>query len=123
MIKAYMDKGGFERPSGVEEKEKKRRGKGREKKGEKVKKKGDIYKGTYSGLYCEGCEAFKTEEDLVNGLCPDHIKEPKYIEEQNYFFKLSKYRDEILKHIKENPDFIQPTSRKNEIVKVNYDYE
>ena len=83
---------------------------------EKVKKKGDIYKGTYSGLYCEGCEAFKTEEDLVNGLCPDHIKEPKYIEEQNYFFKLSKYRDEILKHIKENPDFIQPTSRKNEIV-------
>src|SRR3989338_8691537 len=83
---------------------------------EKVKKKGDIYKGTYSGLYCEGCEAFKTEEDLVNGLCPDHIKEPKYIEEQNYFFKLSKYRDEILKNIKENPDFIQPTSRKNEIV-------
>ncbi|MBI2148120.1 methionine--tRNA ligase [Candidatus Woesearchaeota archaeon] len=83
---------------------------------EKIKKKGDIYKGTYSGLYCEGCEAFKTEDDLVNGLCLDHLKEPKYIEEQNYFFKLSKYQDKISKHIKENPDFIQPNSRRNEII-------
>ncbi len=81
-----------------------------------VNKKGDIYKGKYSGLYCEGCEAFLAESDLVNGKCPLHEKEPKYIEEDNYFFRLSKYQDAILKHIEKNPGFIQPESRRNEIV-------
>ncbi len=83
---------------------------------EKVKKKGDIYKGNYSGLYCEGCEAFKSSDELTNGLCPDHQKAPKEISEENYFFKLSKYQDKILNHIKNNPDFIEPTSRRNEVI-------
>ncbi len=83
---------------------------------EKANKKGDIYKGNYNGLYCEGCEAFVTSEDLVNGLCPLHKKEPKEISEQNYFFRLSKYQNKILAHIKKNPEFIQPESRKNEIL-------
>ena len=67
---------------------------------ERVNKKKDIYKGKYSGLYCEGCEAFVNEDDLINGLCPYHQKAPKQIEEENYFFKLSKYQDKILKYIK-----------------------
>ena len=83
---------------------------------EKVKKRGDIYKGKYVGLYCEGCEAFKTQDELKNGLCPDHLKEPKEISEENYFFRLSKYQDKVLKHIEENPEFIQPQSRRNEII-------
>lgn len=77
---------------------------------------GDIYKGFYEGLYCEGCEAFLTESDLVDGKCPLHQKEPKVLREQNYFFKLSKYQNKILKHIRENPGFIQPTTRRNEVV-------
>lgn len=85
---------------------------------EKVRKKGDIYKGNYSGLYCEGCEAFKTENELVNGLCPEHQKAPKEISEENYFFKLSKYQDKILDYIKEHPDFIQPDSRRNEVINI-----
>ncbi len=81
-----------------------------------VYKKGDIYKGKYKGLYCEECEAFYAENDLENGKCPLHQKVPKLIEEENYFFKLSKYQDRLLIYIKENPDFIQPRSRKSEIV-------
>ena len=83
---------------------------------ERVNKKKDIYKGKYSGLYCEGCEAFVNEDDLINGLCPYHQKAPKQIEEENYFFKLSKYQDKILKYIETKKDFIQPESRKNEIL-------
>ncbi|MEE9323559.1 MAG: methionine--tRNA ligase [Candidatus Aenigmarchaeota archaeon] len=82
----------------------------------KVYKKGDIYKGKYEGLYCEGCEAFVTESDLADGKCPLHDKEPKRISEENYFFKLSKYQDRLLKHIEKNPDFIQPDVRKNEVL-------
>jgi len=83
----------------------------------KVNKKGDIYKGNYSGLYCEGCEAFIQESELnKEGLCPLHLKAPKYIEEKNYFFKLKKYENELLKLIKENKEFIEPISRKNEIL-------
>lgn len=82
----------------------------------RVNEKDDIYKGKYEGLYCEGCEAFLTESDLVDGMCPLHKKEPKAVKEENYFFKLSKYQDKILNHIKENPDFIQPATRKNEVV-------
>ncbi len=82
----------------------------------KVYRKGDIYKGKYEGLYCEGCEAFVTESDLVDGKCPLHKKEPKKISEENYFFRLSKYQDRLLKHIEKNPDFIQPEVRRNEVV-------
>ncbi|MFA5174152.1 MAG: methionine--tRNA ligase [Candidatus Pacearchaeota archaeon] len=79
----------------------------------KVYDKGEIYKGVYEGLYCEGCEAFITEKDLVNGKCPEHNKEPKLISEEAYFFKLSKYKKELIKFIK---DYIVPESKKNEIL-------
>ncbi|UCC91418.1 MAG: methionine--tRNA ligase [Candidatus Aenigmatarchaeota archaeon] len=82
----------------------------------KVHKKGDIYKGKYEGLYCEGCEAFVTESDLIEGKCPLHKEEPKRISEDNYFFRLSKYQDRLLKHIEKNPDFIQPSVRRNEVL-------
>lgn len=81
-----------------------------------VYKKKDIYKGHYKGLYCGGCEAYLTESDLVDGLCPYHKKRPEYISEKNYFFRLSKYQNKILKHLKKNSDFIQPTSRRNEVI-------
>ncbi|MEK6955368.1 MAG: methionine--tRNA ligase [Nanoarchaeota archaeon] len=76
----------------------------------------DIYLGKYEGLYCEGCELFLSDEDLVNGLCPLHKKEPKMISEQNYYFKLSKYQSKILKLLEKNKKFIQPESRRNEIL-------
>ncbi|MDD5651117.1 MAG: methionine--tRNA ligase [Candidatus Nanoarchaeia archaeon] len=82
----------------------------------KVYEKGDIYKGKYEGLYCEGCECFYTESDLVNGKCPFHKTEPKLISEENYFFKLTKYSNKILEYIEKNPNFILPNSRKNEVV-------
>ncbi|MBI4272633.1 methionine--tRNA ligase [Candidatus Uhrbacteria bacterium] len=81
-----------------------------------VREKGDIYKGTYKGLYCKGCEAFVRESDLVNGLCQFHKKTPEVIEEENYFFRCSKYRDQLLSYIEDNPDFVQPVSRRNEII-------
>ncbi len=81
-----------------------------------IHSKGDIYKGKYEGLYCEGCEAFITKSDLVNGKCPLHEKAPKIISEENYFFKLSKYQDKLLEYIEENPGFIQPESRKSEVI-------
>ena len=82
----------------------------------KVYENGDIYKGKYEGLYCEGCENFITEKELVDGKCHLHKKEPKKIAEENYFFKLSKYQNKILKYIKDNPDFIKPIYRRNEII-------
>ncbi|MEW6063210.1 MAG: methionine--tRNA ligase [Nanoarchaeota archaeon] len=82
----------------------------------KVNKKKDIYKGEYKGLYCDSCEGFLTEKELLNGLCPFHNTPPKYITEKNYFFKLSKYQKKILAHIENNPNFIQPESRRNEII-------
>ena len=82
----------------------------------KVYDKGDIYKGTYEGLYCEGCEAFYLEKDLVNGKCPYHKKEPKLIKEENYFFRLTKYSDKVLNYIQKNPDFILPKERRNEVI-------
>jgi methionyl-tRNA synthetase len=81
----------------------------------KVYENGDIYKGEYEGLYCEGCEAFYTEGDLVDGRCPLHRTVPKRVKEENYFFKLSKYQDKILKYV-ENPDIIQPSSRRSEVI-------
>ncbi len=76
----------------------------------------DIYKGMYEGLYCTGCEAYFTESDLVDGKCPDHKTVPKFIKEENYFFALSRYQKIILDYIKDNPEFIQPLSRKSEII-------
>jgi methionyl-tRNA synthetase len=77
---------------------------------------GDIYFDRYGGLYCFGCERFYTEKELVNGKCPDHLTEPKLIEEDNYFFRMSKYQDQLLRHIQAHPDFIRPEGFKNEIV-------
>lgn len=81
-----------------------------------VEEKGDIYKGTYEGLYCVGCEAYKVESDLVDGKCPEHNREPELLKEENYFFKASKYKDALLKYIEINPDFVQPKSRKQEVI-------
>lgn len=78
--------------------------------------KGDIYKSRYEGWYCESCEAFLTEKDLEGGLCPNHKSKPTWLAEENYFFALSKYRDDLLAHIKKNPDFILPDIRRNEIL-------
>ena len=83
----------------------------------KLVEKGDIYKHSYTGLYCSGCECFLSEKDLTeDGLCPDHLKKPEEVSEENYFFKLSKYKDAIIKHIKENPNFIVPSFRANEVL-------
>jgi methionyl-tRNA synthetase len=81
-----------------------------------VEARGDIYQGSYEGLYCEGCEAFVNESDLVGGLCPIHKKAPKLLKEKNYFFRLSKYRDALLEHIGLHPEFIQPEARRNEVL-------
>jgi len=81
-----------------------------------LKKKGDIYKKKYRGLYCVGCEAFITKKDLINGKCVIHQKEPERIEEENYFFRLSKYAKKIEKSIKNNEIKIIPGSRKNEML-------
>ena len=76
---------------------------------------GDIYKGTYEGMYCVGCESYVTEKDLVDGKCPEHRKTPDYIKEESYFFRLSKYRGFVLDMIK-NKNLIFPESRKNEML-------
>lgn len=82
----------------------------------RVEENGDIYKGVYEGLYCVGCEAFYVESDLVEGNCPTHIKAVDTIKEENYFFRLSAYRDALLQYIDAHPAFIQPESRKHEII-------
>src|SRR5262245_25665482 len=79
---------------------------------------GDIYKGVYSGHYCTGCEAFKTEKEVseAGGRCPLHPNTPlSWVEEENYYFRLSAYRERLLAHYAANPEFIQPESRRNEI--------
>lgn len=81
-----------------------------------VYKKGDIYKGFYEGLYCVPCETFWTEKELINGSCPTCNREVKKLKEETLFFKQSKYQNNIIKHIKNNPDFIQPETRQNEIL-------
>ena len=82
----------------------------------KLYEKGDIYKGAYEGMYCTPCESFWTESQLVDGKCPDCGREVKPAKEEAYFFKMSKYADRLIAHINENPDFIQPVSRKNEMM-------
>jgi methionyl-tRNA synthetase len=75
---------------------------------------GDIYQDVYTGLYCVGCEEFKSESDLVDGLCPEHGIAPEHIEEKNYFFRLSAYQDRLLALYDERPDFVLPGFRYNE---------
>ncbi len=82
----------------------------------KIYEQGDIYFSEYEGLYCYGCERFYTSKELVNGKCPDHETEPVSIKESNYFFKMSKYQDWLIEHIKKNPDFIRPERYKNEVL-------
>lgn len=77
---------------------------------------GDIYKGKYEGLYCTPCESFFTESQLVDGKCPDCGREVTQASEEAYFFKLSNYADRLVEYIDEHPDFIQPESRKNEMI-------
>ncbi len=77
---------------------------------------GDIYFDEYSGLYCKGCERFLTEKELVEGKCPDHLVPPETIAEQNYFFRMSKYQQQLIDHIEANPDFITPERYKNEVL-------
>ena len=78
--------------------------------------KGDIYKGHYEGLYCTPCESFFTESQLVDGKCPDCGREVQPAQEEAYFFKMSKYADRLIQYINEHPEFIQPVSRKNEMM-------
>ena len=79
---------------------------------------GDLYQADYEGWYCVGCEAFKQEKDLVDGLCPIHRTKPDWIKERNHFFKLSAYRDRLLAHFAEHPEFLQPEVRRNEILRL-----
>ncbi|MGH7740865.1 MAG: methionine--tRNA ligase [Candidatus Eiseniibacteriota bacterium] len=77
-----------------------------------------LFSDSYEGLYCEGCESFKQEKDLVDGRCPEHRTVPKKIKEENFFFRLSEYDQALLQHIEAHPDFIQPDYRRNEVVNV-----
>lgn len=82
----------------------------------KLYEKGDIYKGNYEGMYCTPCEAFFTSSQLKDGKCPDCGREVQPAKEEAYFFKMSNYADRLIAHIKEHPEFIQPESRKNEMM-------
>jgi methionyl-tRNA synthetase len=77
---------------------------------------GDIYFGDYGGLYCFGCERFYLERELIDGKCPDHQVEPSFIKEENYFFRMSRYQDWLLSHIKTHPDWIRPERYRNEVL-------
>ena len=85
---------------------------------QKIHKKGDIYKGEYKGWYCVSCEAFYQSKDLIDEKCPSHGSVPSWITEENYFFSLSRYREQLLRHIEEHPEFILPEVRRNEILSV-----
>lgn len=82
----------------------------------KLYEQGDIYKGSYEGMYCTPCESFWTQSQLVDGKCPDCGREVKPAREEAYFFKMSKYADRLIEHINAHPEFIQPVSRKNEMM-------
>lgn len=81
-----------------------------------VHDRGDIYFGEYGGHYCTGCERFMTETEMEDGTCPIHRKPLSYVQEQNYFFRMEKYRPWLIEHIKENPDFIRPERYRNEVL-------
>ena len=76
---------------------------------------GDIYKGKYEGLYCKGHEAFMSEDELVDGLCPDHKTRPELVSEENYFFRLSKYQKQLLEFYEAHGEFVVPANRFNEV--------
>lgn len=82
----------------------------------RVHEAGDIYFAKYGGNYCVGCERFLTDHEMVDGKCPDHKTKPERREEENYFFRMSKYQDRLKRHIQENPDFIRPERYRNEIL-------
>ena len=82
----------------------------------RVRANGWIRRDKYAGLYCEGCEAFYTEKDLVDGKCPNHGTTPRWVEEENWFFRLSAFRDRLLQHVQAHPDFVRPATRRNEII-------
>jgi methionyl-tRNA synthetase len=77
---------------------------------------GEIYLGKYGGNYCYGCERFYTEKEIVDGKCPDHLTPLAWIEEENYFFKMSKYQSWLIEHIEKNPDFVRPERYRNEVL-------
>jgi methionyl-tRNA synthetase len=83
---------------------------------QKLWESGEIYFGEYGGHYCFGCERFYTEKELVDGKCPDHQTPPAFIKEQNYFFRMSRHQDWLVKHIEERPDFIRPERYRNEVL-------
>lgn len=83
---------------------------------QKIYDKGDIYKAAYEGWYCTPCETFWIERQVVDGKCPDCGRPVEVVQEESYFFRMSKYQDRLLAYIEENPDFIQPTSRRNEML-------
>jgi methionyl-tRNA synthetase len=85
---------------------------------ERSKAAGDIYEGVYEGWYCISCEAFKQEKDLESGLCPIHQRKPEWIKEKNHFFRLSAYRDRLLRLYEEHPEFVVPESRRNEMLRL-----
>ena len=80
--------------------------------------KGDIYQGHYEGWYCNSCEAFYMEKDLVDGHCPHHKAKPEWLHEENYFFRLSKFQEPLLEHYRKHPEFILPAVRRNEIIRL-----
>ena len=83
---------------------------------QKVYDAGDIYFGAYEGFYCVGCERFYMEKELVDGKCPDHQTVPEHRKESNYFFRMSKYQDWLIKHIQDHPEFIRPERYRNEVL-------
>ncbi len=83
---------------------------------QKIYDQGDIYKASYEGHYCTPCETFWVERQLVDGKCPDCGRATEVVQEESYFFRMSKYQDRLLAYIEENPDFIQPNSRRNEMI-------
>ncbi len=82
----------------------------------RVHEAGDIYFGEYGGYYCVGCERFYTEKEMLDGKCPDHQTRLEYVKEENYFFRMSKYQDWLVRQIQEHPDFIRPERYKNEVL-------
>ena len=84
----------------------------------KIYENGHVYRGTYKGWYCVSCEAFYTEKDLVEGKCPVHKRDAEFIEEENYFFRLSSFQQALLDHIESHPEYILPEARRNEILNV-----
>jgi methionyl-tRNA synthetase len=85
----------------------------------RMEAKGDLYRGRYAGFYCVGCEAYKAEGDLVEGRCPEHpTREIQWMEEEDWFFRLSAYREPLLRLLAERPDFVRPESRRNEVLRM-----